>query len=116
MTQATLPQFKAEANRLKHFFGKGQERIIADELLDNFEHWTKKEEILEEIKEKTGHYPGNWTGRTSGIRNKLIKIFDLWGRLFELEHNGIMNEEGSAYRIIEVETVEDVGPPEKVMV
>ena len=113
MEQQTLPQFKAEANRLKHFFGNGQERIMADKLLDNFGHWVRKKELNDAIFKVKEQYAGNWTARTDGITNKLKKVFDLWGRLFELEHNGIMNEEGSAYRIIEI--VNDVGPPEKVM-
>jgi hypothetical protein len=107
MTQATLPQFKAEANKLTDLFnGNGQSYAIVERLLEDKGKWVKRFRLVKRIKKTVNQEPGNLSARVSDAR-RIIKNFNLF-----IDWNGIKNLKNSAYRIFEI----DVGLPEKVMV
>lgn len=106
MTQATLPQFKAEPNTLTDLFnGNRQEYIIVERLLEDKDKWVHRYKLVRRIKKKAKQEPGNLSARISNAR-ELIKDFNLfidWNKNKSMKH--------SAYRIFEI----DVGLPEKMM-
>ncbi|MHA2067192.1 MAG: hypothetical protein ACXABY_22720 [Candidatus Thorarchaeota archaeon] len=106
MTQATLPQFKAEANRLQDSFnGKSQEYAIVERLLEDKGKEVKRWRLVRRIKKLTGQPPGNFSARIS-IARTIVKKFGYF-----IDWNGNKNLKDSAYRIFQM----DVGLPEKVM-
>lgn len=107
MNQATLPQFKAEANKLTdHFNGRRQEYAIVERLLEDKDKWVKRWRIVRRIKKAVGYDPGNLSARVS-IARTVIKEFG-----FFIDWNGKKGIRDSAYKIFQM----DVGLPEKVMV
>jgi hypothetical protein len=107
MTQATLPQFKAEANRLTdQFNGKKQEYAIVERLLEDKGKWVKRFRLVRRIKKLAKQEPGNFSARIS-IARAVVKEFG-----FFIDWNGNKNLSESAYKIFEI----DVGLPEKVRI
>lgn len=107
MNQATLPQFKPEANRLTDLFdGNGQSYAIVERLLEDKGKWVERWRLVKRIKKLTGQPPGNYSARISQARSIIKKL----GLFIDWNHNKSMRE--SAYKIFQI----DVGLPEKVMV